>query len=83
MIQNYFELKKLLDTNKEKNIDKYKILQMKMLENLNMHLINRANIINKLKIDNPDLYNNLEYELYVNPETKKLKKISKIFFKSI
>ena len=76
--QNYFELKKLLDQNKEKNIDKYKILQMRMIENLNMHLINRANIINILKAQNPDEYDNIDYELYITPETQKIKKISKI-----
>jgi hypothetical protein len=79
--KNYSELKKILDSNKnnkEKNIDKYKILQMKMIENLNMHLINRANIINQLKSENPEEYNNLDYELYITPESKKIKKITKI-----
>ena len=78
--KNYSELKKILDSNKnnETPIDKYKILQMKMVENLNAHLINRANIINKLRNQNPDEYNNIEYELYITPETQKIKKISKI-----
>ena len=78
--QNFYELKKIIDSNKnnEKNIDKYKILQMKMIENLNMHLINRANIINHLKSENPEEYNNLDYELYITPESKKIKKITKI-----
>ena len=49
-----------------------------MYENLNLHLINRANIINKLKLDNPIEYNNLDYELYITPETKKIKKITKL-----
>ena len=77
---NFHELKKLIDSNKsnEKNLDKYKILQMKMIENLNMHLINRANIINQLKTENPEEYNNLDYELYITPESKKIKKITKI-----
>ena len=78
--QNFHELKKIIDSNKnnEKNLDKYKILQMKMIENLNMHLINRANIINQLKSENPEEYNNLDYELYITPESKKIKKITKI-----
>ena len=79
--KNYIDLKKIFEkqnSGNEEKLDNYQLLQNKMNENLNIHLINRANIINKLKIDNPDLYNNLEYELYVNPETKKLKKISKI-----
>ena len=78
--QNYHELKKIIDSNKNnnKNIDNYKILQMKMIENLNMHLINRANIINQLKSENPEEYNNLDYELYITPEAKKIKKFTKI-----
>ena len=78
--KNYFELKKLIDSNKnyQNNIDKYKILQMKMIENLNQHLLNRANIINRLKLENPEEYNNLDYEIYITPETKKIKKVSKI-----
>ena len=78
--KNYYELKRILDSNKtnDKNMDKFKLLQMKMIENLNMHLINRANIINQLKSDNPEAYNNVDYELYITPESKKIKKISKI-----
>lgn len=78
--KNYYELKRILDSNKtnDKNMDKFKLLQMKMIENLNMHLINRANIINQLKSDNPEEYNNVDYELYITPESKKIKKISKI-----
>ena len=78
--QNYFELKRIFESNKsnDKNIDKCKLLQEKMIENLNLHLINRANIINQLKTDNPEEYNNIDYELYITPETKKIKKISKI-----
>ena len=77
---NYHELKKIIDSNKNnnKNIDNYKILQMKMIENLNMHLINRANIINQLKSENPEEYNNLDYELYITSEAKKIKKFTKI-----
>ena len=75
--KNYYELKKILDKNKDKNVDKFQILQNKMIENLNMHLINRANIINKLKSQNPEEYNDLDYELYLTPETKKIKRISK------
>ena len=82
--KNFSELKKIVDLQKSKvgknseNIEGYKILQKKMYENLNLHLINRANIINKLKIENPKEYNNIDYELYITPETKKIKKITKL-----
>ena len=79
--KNFIELKKIIDEqklNKTEKLENYAILQKKMNENLNMHLINRANIINKLKFENPGEYNNLDYELFVTPETKKIKKLTKI-----
>ncbi len=79
--KNFYELKKIIDSqkaNKENKIENYKILKNKMCDNLNLHLINRANIINKLKLENPEVYSNIDYELYITPETKKIKKISKL-----
>ena len=84
--KNFYELKKIIDeqkhnelnNDKDKQLENYKILQNKMYENLNLHLINRANIINKLKLENPDEYNNIDYELYITPETKKIKINSKL-----
>ena len=79
--KNFIELKKIIDEqklNKTEKLENYAILQKKMNENLNIHLINRANIINKLKSENPGEFNNLDYELFVTPETKKIKKLSKI-----
>ena len=49
-----------------------------MYDNLHLHLINRANIINKLKLENPEQYSNIDYELYITPETKKIKNMSKL-----
>jgi hypothetical protein len=79
--KNFIELKKIIDEqklNKTEKLENYIILQKKMNENLNIHLINRANIINKLKSENPDEFNNLDYQFFVTPETKKIKKLSKI-----
>ena len=78
---NFYKLKKIIDTqkaNKDNKLENYKILQNKMCDNLNLHLINRANIINKLKLENPEVYSNIDYELYITPETNKIKKISKL-----
>ena len=79
--KNFYELKKIIDSQKisaNSKIENSKILQNKICENLNLHLINRANIINKLKLEDPEEYNNIDYELYISPETKKIKKISKL-----
>jgi len=79
--KNFIELKKIIEEqklSKTEKLENYAILQKKMNENLNIHLINRANIINRLKSENPDDFNNLDYQLFVTPETKKIKKLSKI-----
>jgi hypothetical protein len=78
---NFEKLKKIIDSQKaknDKNVENSKILRDAMCDNLHLHLINRANIINKLKLENPDQFSNIDYELYITPETKKIKKISKI-----
>jgi len=79
--KNFIELKKIIEEqklSKTEKLENFAILQKKMNENLNIHLINRANIINRLKSENPDDFNNLDYQLFVTPETKKIKKLSKI-----
>ena len=81
--KNVAELRKIVESQKKKgnnseSTESFKIIQKKMYENLNLHLINRANIINKLKLENPTEYNNIDYELYITPETKKLKKVTKL-----
>lgn len=54
------------------------LIKKRLIENLNLHLINRANIINNLKDDYPELINNINFELLITPENKKIKKFSKI-----
>ena len=77
--KNFYELKRIVDSQKSgEKLENYQILQNQMKQNLNLHLINRANIINKLKLENPGEYTNLDYELYITAETKKIKKISKL-----
>ncbi len=51
---------------------------MKIHERLNEHLLNKVRIINQLKADNPEKYNNVEYELYLTPDTLKLKLFTKM-----
>ena len=79
--QNFDKLKRIVDSQKTKKDQKLgglEILQNEMYNNLHLHLINRANIINKLKLENPDQYSNIDYELYITPETKKIKNMSKL-----
>lgn len=79
--KNFYELKRIINSQKlrkEQNLENHTILQNKMCDDLNLHLINRANIINKLKLDNPEEFNNIEYELYITPVTKKIRKLTKL-----
>lgn len=73
---------KILKEIKEKNpkIDKenYKLLNVRVYEKLNEHLINKMKIINNLKAQNIDNFNNVEYELYITPDTQKVKLFTKI-----
>ena len=46
-----------------KNYKNSQILNMKMTDKLNEHLLKRVEIINKLKSDNPDFYSNIDYKL--------------------
>ena len=39
------------------------ILNMKMTDKLNDHLLKKIEIINKLKSDNPEYYSNIDYKL--------------------
>ena len=43
--------------------DSYKLLNQRIYEKLNEHLLNKVKIINKLKSDKVEKYDNVEYEL--------------------
>lgn len=56
----------------------YSALNKKIYEKLNEHLLNRIQLINKLKGDNPALYKNIQYELFLTPDTAKVKQLTKM-----
>jgi hypothetical protein len=79
---NYKTLEKINENvkknNKTLNADQLAILNKKLYEKLSEKLLDRMNIINKLKSENPTDFNNVEYELYVSPDTEKIKNFNKI-----
>ena len=78
---NFLKLRSIIEEQKKSNdTDKNysKILQKKMCDSLTEHFINRINIITKLKSDNPEEYGNIDYELYITPDSKKIKKLMQI-----
>ena len=78
---NFLKLRAIIDEQKKSNDankDYAKLLQKKMCDSLTEHFINRINIITKLKSDNPEEYGNIDYELYITPDTKKIKKLIQI-----
>jgi hypothetical protein len=58
--------------------DSYKLLNQRIYEKLNEHLLNKVKIINKLKSDSVEKYDNVEYELYLTPDTMKVKLFTKM-----
>ena len=50
-----------------------------MYEKLNEHIINKIVIINKLKCDKPELFQNINLELYLSQDTTKVKLNQKFF----
>ncbi len=61
-------------------IDKegYKLLNKKVYDKLNEHFLNKLRIINKLKADNIKSFENVEYELYLTPDTSRVKLYTKL-----
>ena len=66
--------------NKNINLEKenYSLLNMRVYEKLNEHLLNKIKIINRLKTDSIEKYDNVEYELYLTPDTTKVKLFTKM-----
>lgn len=58
--------------------ESYNLLNKYVYEKLNEHLLNKINIINRLKTENVSSYNNVEYELYLTPDTTKVKLYTKL-----
>ena len=79
---NYSKLKKILELQQQNNTnfeaEKYYIFNKQMYEKLNESLLKRLEIINKLKADNPASFKNIEYQLFISPDTEKVKQFSKL-----
>ena len=80
--ENYKTLEKINENvkknNQTLNTNQLEILNKKLYEKLSEKLLDRINIINKLKAENPNDFNNIEYELFVSPDTEKIKNFNKI-----
>ena len=57
-----------------KNYKNSQILNRKMTDKLNEHLLKRVEIINKIKSDNPDFYSNIDYKLVLSTDNMKYKR---------
>jgi hypothetical protein len=58
--------------------DNYFLLNKKIYDKLNEHLLNKLRVINKLKADSIKNYEDVEYELYLTPDTTKVKLFTKL-----
>ncbi len=73
---NHERIKKNQNLKLEK--DSYKLLNQRIYEKLNEHLLNKVKIINKLKNDKVEKYDNVEYELYLTLDKMKVKLFTKM-----
>jgi hypothetical protein len=76
--ENYRIMQELKNQNLKLEKESYKLLNMRIYEKLNEHLLNKVKIINKLKSDSVMKYDNVEYELYLTPDTLKVKLFTKM-----
>lgn len=58
---------------------KISILSNSIKEKINEHVIHKILIINKLKCDKPELFENVKFELRLTPDSTKVKYNSKYF----
>jgi len=58
--------------------DNYHLLNKQIYDRLNDHLINKLNVINHLRAEKVKDLNDVEYELYLTPDTTKIKLFTKM-----
>ena len=73
---NHERIKKNQNLKLEK--DSYKLLNQRIYEKLNEHLLNKVKIINKLKNDKVEKYDNVEHELYLTLDKMKVNLFTKM-----
>ena len=71
--ENYCLMNEIKLKNVKMEKESYKLLNFRIYEKLNEHLLHKVKIINKLKSENIQSFDNVEYELYLTPDTMKLK----------
>jgi hypothetical protein len=75
---NYKIIEKIKNQNIKIEKESYNLLNREIYQRLNQHLLNKINIINELKANNIHSYDNVEYELYLTPDTMKVKLFTKL-----
>jgi len=76
--ENFKIIQELKDKNIKLEKESYNLLNKRIYEKLNEHLMNKIDIINRLKSDGIQSYDNVEYELYLTPDTMKVKLFTKL-----
>jgi hypothetical protein len=75
---NYTILNKIKQTGMKLEGDNYNLLNKQIYDRLNEHLINKLNVINHLRAEKVKNLNDVEYELYLTPDTMKIKLFTKM-----
>ena len=60
------------------NKENLSLLNKHIYDKLNEHVLNKLRIINRLKVEDINDFENIEYELYLTPDTTKVKLYTKL-----
>lgn len=75
---NYKTIQEIKERNIKLNKEGLNLLNKRIYEKLNEHIINKMNIIKQLKSKNPNNLSELRYELYLTPDIQKIKLFTKL-----
>lgn len=75
---NFSILNKIKESGIKLEKDSYYLLNKQIYDKLNEHLINKVNVINHLRAEKVKNLNEVEYELYLTPDTMKIKLFTKM-----
>lgn len=76
--ENFNTIKEIKEKNIKLEKDAYNILNKRIYEKLNEHLINKLTIINQLRSTKLSDFADTQYELYLTPDIQKIKLFTKL-----
>jgi hypothetical protein len=75
---NFKVVEEIKNKNIKMNKENLSLLNKDIYDKLNEHVLNKLRVINRLKVEHINDYENVEYELYLTPDTTKVKLFTKL-----